>query len=119
MDLTLCRAKIHRVRVTDANLAYEGSITLDAELLEAAGILPYEKVQVVNVNNGARLETYVIQSPARPDGPAEVCLNGPAARLGQVGDVIIVIAYGRFTPTEARGFMPRVVNVDENNRPIR
>ncbi len=116
MNITLCRAKIHRVRVTDANLAYEGSITIDTELLEAAGIVPYEKVQVVNVNNGARLETYVIQSEG---GSGEVCLNGPAARLGQVGDIIIIIAYGHFSPGEAKGFVPRVITVDEKNHPVR
>lgn len=115
MEITLCRAKIHRARITDANLDYEGSISVDAELLEAAGIVPYEKVQVVNVNNGTRLETYVIQSKG---GSGEVCLNGPAARLGQVGDLIIVIAYGHFTPDEARDFVPRVVTVDKNNHPI-
>ncbi len=116
MDITLCRAKIHRARVTDANLAYEGSITIDADLLKASGIVPYEKVQVVNVNNGSRLETYVIQAAA---GSGEVCLNGPAARLGQVGDIIIIIAYGNFTPAEAQGFVPQVITVDENNHPVR
>jgi aspartate 1-decarboxylase len=116
MELTLCRAKIHRARITDANLAYEGSITIDAELLQASGIVPYEKVQVVNVNNGTRLETYVIQAKA---GSGEVCLNGPAARLGLVGDIIIIIAYGRFSPAEAQGFVPRIIAVDENNHPVR
>jgi aspartate 1-decarboxylase len=116
MEITLCRAKIHRARVTGANLAYEGSITIDTELLEEAGIVSYEKVQVVNINNGARLETYVIEGKS---GSGEVCLNGPAARLGQVGDLIIIMAYGHFALDEAQGFVPRVVNVDENNRPLR
>jgi aspartate 1-decarboxylase len=114
MEVTLCRAKIHRARITDANLDYEGSITVDTELMAAAGIVPYEKVQVVNVNNGARLETYIIEGIT---GSGEVCLNGPAARLGQVGDLIIIIAYGQFTPEEARGFAPRIVNVDQDNHP--
>jgi aspartate 1-decarboxylase len=112
MDITLCRAKIHRVRITDANLDYEGSITVDSDLLEAAGIIRYEKVQVVNVNNGTRLETYVLEGVR---GSGEVCLNGPAARLGQVGDLIIIIAYANMTIDEARAFEPRIVNVDEHN----
>ena len=116
MDITLCRAKIHRVRITDAHLDYEGSITIDTDLLEAAGIFPFEKVQVVNVNNGARLETYVIEGGR---GTGEVCLNGPAAWLGQIGDIIIIIAYSSFTTEEASGFVPRVVTVDQDNRPLK
>jgi len=114
MNITLFRAKIHRARITDANLEYEGSITIDPDLLEAAGIVLYEKVQVVNLNNGVRLETYVMQG-AR--GTGEVCLNGPAARLGQVGDRIIIIAYANMPIGEASGFVPRIVTVDENNHP--
>lgn len=114
MNLTMFRAKLHRLRVTEADLYYEGSITLDQELLDACGILPYEKVQVVNVNNGSRLETYTI--PGEP-GLRTVCLNGPAARLAQRGDEIIVIAYASMTPEEAREHRPRVVIVDENNDP--
>lgn len=114
MTLTMFRAKLHRLRVTEADLYYEGSITLDQELLEAAGILPYEKVQVVNVNNGSRLETYTI--PGEP-GRRTVCLNGPAARLAQRGDEIIVISYASMTPEEARQHRPRVVLVDEANNP--
>ncbi len=108
------RGKLHRLHVTDADLFYEGSITLDAELLQAAGLLPYEKVQVVNVNNGARLETYTIPGER---GSRIVCLNGPAARLAQRGDEVIVIAYAQMTPEEARHHRPRVVLVDENNDP--
>lgn len=115
MDITLCRAKIHRARVTATSLDYEGSLTVDSELLELAKIVPYEKVQVVNLNNGARLETYVIQGTG---GKGEICLNGPAARLGEVGDLVIIIAYGVFEPGEAQGFVPRVVTVDEHNRPL-
>ncbi|WP_118838783.1 aspartate 1-decarboxylase [Salinibacter ruber] len=112
MDLSMLRAKLHRLRVTEADLYYEGSITIDEELLDAAGMLPYEKVQVVNVNNGSRLETYTIPGEA---GERTVCLNGPAARLAAPGDEVIVIAYAELTPSEAREHHPRVVHVDENN----
>ncbi len=115
MTITMFKGKLHRLTVTEADLYYEGSITLDAELLEAANILPYEKVQVVNVNNGARLETYTI--PAER-GSRTVCLNGPAARLNAPGDEIIVIAYAEMTPAEAASHRPRVVLVDEHNDPI-
>lgn len=108
------RAKLHRLRVTEADLYYEGSITIDEELLAVSGILPYEKVQVVNVNNGARLETYTI--PGAP-GSRTVCLNGPAARLAARGDEVIVIAYAQMTPEEARNHRPRIVLVDEHNNP--
>ena len=114
MTITMFKGKLHRLRVTEADLYYEGSITLDTELLEAAGILPYEKVQVVNVNNGSRLETYTI--PGAP-GSRVVCLNGPAARLAARGDEVIVIAYADMTPEEAHRHRPRVVLVDERNNP--
>ena len=114
MTITMFKAKLHRLRVTEADLYYEGSITIDEELLEAAGILPYEKVQVVNVNNGARLETYTI--PGEP-GERTVCLNGPAARLAATGDQVIVISYAEMTPEEAESHEPNVVLVDENNNP--
>lgn len=112
MDLTMFKAKLHRLQVTEAELYYEGSITIDQELLNAAGILPYEKVQVVNVNNGSRLETYTIPGER---GEGTVCLNGPAARLAAPGDEVIVIAYVQLTPKEARRHHPRVVLVDEDN----
>ena len=114
MTITLFKGKLHRLTVTEADLYYEGSITLDAELLEAAGIVPYERVQVVNVNNGARLETYTIPGEK---GSRVVCLNGPAARLCAPGDEIIVIAYADLTPEEAEAHRPRVVLVDKNNDP--
>jgi aspartate 1-decarboxylase len=114
MTITMFKAKLHRLRVTEADLYYEGSITIDEELLDAAGILPYEKVQVVNVNNGARLETYTI--PGEP-GERTVCLNGPAARLAATGDQVIVISYAEMTPEEAESHEPNVVLVDENNEP--
>lgn len=114
MTVTMFRGKLHRLTVTEADLYYEGSITIDVELLEAAGILSYEKVQVVNVNNGARLETYTIPGAS---GTRVVCLNGPAARLCAPGDEIIVIAYAEMTLEEAAEHRPRVVVVDKQNNP--
>jgi len=113
MLITVCKGKIHRATVTDANLDYSGSITIDSGLLEKAGIIPYEKVQVVNVNNGARIETYVIQGEP---GTGNICLNGAAARLFSVGDVAIIIAYAIVDEKEAREHKPRIVIVDSNNR---
>jgi aspartate 1-decarboxylase len=115
MTVTMFKGKLHRLTVTEADLYYEGSITLDAALMEAARILPYEKVQVVNVNNGARLETYTIPAVA---GTRTVCLNGPAARLCAPGDEVIVIAYAQMTPEEARAHRPRVVLVNKQNDPV-
>jgi aspartate 1-decarboxylase len=112
MTISMLKAKLHRLRVTEADLYYEGSITVDEELLDTAGLLPYEKVQVVNVNNGHRLETYTIPGEA---GERAVCLNGPAARLAAPGDEVIVIAYADLTPSEAQQHHPRVVLVDEDN----
>ncbi|NBC17745.1 MAG: aspartate 1-decarboxylase [Bacteroidetes bacterium] len=114
MTLTMFKAKLHPLRVTQAELYYEGSITIDRELLNAAGILPFEKVQVVNVNNGARLETYTIPGER---GSRIVCMNGPAARLAAEGDHVIVISYAELTPEEAKEHRPRVVLLDENNDP--
>ena len=114
MTVTMFKGKLHRLRVTEADLYYEGSITLDQELMDLAGILAYEKVQIVNVNNGARLETYTIPAVA---GSRTVCLNGPAARLVAPGDEIIVITYADMTPDEARTHKPRVVLVDAGNNP--
>lgn len=102
------------MKVTEANLHYEGSITIDEDLLDKAGILPYEKVQVVNITNGARLETYTIPGDR---GSRTCCLNGAAARLTEIGDRIIVICYADMTPEEAREHKPQVVVVDENNDP--
>ena len=114
MTITMFRSKLHRLHVTEAELYYEGSITLDEDLLEASGILPYEKVQVVNVNNGSRLETYTIPGER---GSGIVCLNGPAARLAAKGDEVIVITYAQMTPEEAASHRPRVVFVDQQNVP--
>lgn len=109
MFLQVLKSKIHRVTVTEANLNYIGSITIDEALLEAANILPNEKVVIVNNNNGARLETYVIPGP-RNSGV--ICLNGAAARLVQPGDIIIIIAYAMMTPEEAKTFQPAVIFPD-------
>lgn len=113
MQRSLLLAKIHSCTLTAANLNYVGSISIDQTLLDAAGILPYEQVQVVNVNNGERLITYAIAAPAK-SGAIE--LNGAAARLGMVGDRIIIMTYGQLTPEEIKTFCPTVVLVDEKNR---
>lgn len=110
---TMCKGKIHRATVTQANLNYIGSITIDQDLLEAANIYPYEKVQVVNLNNGSRLETYTI-SGAR--GSGIICLNGAAARLTAEGDKVIVISYAQYTDEEIRTLVPEIVFVDEDNK---
>lgn len=107
--------KIHRATVTEANLEYMGSITIDSELLELSGILPGERVQIVDNNNGNRLETYVI---AGERGSGVICLNGAAARKVVVGDTVIIIAYSMMTEEEARTYEPKVVMVDEKNRPV-
>ena len=114
MKLTMFKSKLHQMKVTEANLHYEGSITIDKDLLDEAGILPYEKVQVVNITNGARLETYTIPGDA---GSRVCCLNGAAARKTQVGDRVIIISYADMTHEEAQDFKPKVVIVDENNDP--
>jgi aspartate 1-decarboxylase len=113
MRRTMCKSKIHRATVTDANLAYEGSITVDATLMTAADLLEYEHVHVVNINNGARFETYVITGPA--DSGA-IVLNGAAARLVQPGDKVIIMSYAAYAESELEDFEPRVVLVDEDNR---
>ncbi|MFO7846489.1 MAG: aspartate 1-decarboxylase [Balneolaceae bacterium] len=108
------KSKLHQMRVTEANLMYEGSITIDEDLLDMANILPYEKVQVVNITNGSRLETYTIPGER---GSRICCMNGAAARLTQVDDRVIVMAYAEMEPKEAREFKPTVVVVDEDNNP--
>ena len=106
MMLSMLKGKIHCATVTEANLAYMGSITIDEALMEAAGILANERVQVVDNNNGARLETYVIPGPR---GSGVICLNGAAARLAQPGDIVIIMAYALMTPEEAKAFKPSIV----------
>lgn len=110
---TMMSGKIHRATVTEANLDYEGSITLDPDLMDAAGILPYEQVAVVDVTNGARLETYAIKGLR---GSGEVCVNGAAAHLVHRGDTVIIIAYQQLNEVEARTFAPKKVFVDLANR---
>lgn len=113
MKREMFKSKIHRARVTMAELYYEGSITIDKDLLQAADILAGEKVQVVNLNNGTRLETYTLEGEP---GSGMICLNGPAARLGTVGDEIIIITYAQMEDEEAKVFKPNVVMVDEKNK---
>ncbi|GKX58678.1 aspartate 1-decarboxylase [Leminorella grimontii] len=112
MELTLLKSKIHRATVVQAELDYVGSITVDQDLLDAAGILEYEKVQIVNINNGSRFETYTICGER---GSGMICLNGAAARHVQVGDKVIVMCYAQFTPEEAKAHRPTVLFVDDAN----
>lgn len=107
----MLKSKIHRVMVTDTNLGYEGSITIDKSLLKSANILPYEKVEVLNLNNGARFETY-----AMPGGEGEIIVNGPAARLVVKGDVLIILSYVTVPDERAANLQPKLVFVDDKNR---
>jgi aspartate 1-decarboxylase len=113
MRIELLKSKIHRAVVTEANLNYIGSITIDEDLMDAAGIIENEKVQVVNINNGERLETYVIRGNR---GSGTCCLNGPAARKMMVGDIVIIIAYASMDVGEAREFKPTIVFPKEGNK---
>lgn len=113
MNITLLKGKIHRATVVQAELDYVGSITVDEELMEAAGIIEYEQVQIVDVNNGSRFSTYVI---AGERGSGMICLNGAAARQASVGDKIIIMCYAQMTPEEAAVHAPKVVFVDDSNR---
>ena len=112
MTITMLKGKIHRATVTQAELNYVGSITVDADLLDAAGILEYEAVQVVDVNNGNRFMTYTI---AGEHGSGVICLNGAAARQAQTGDKVILMSYAQVTPEEAKAMQPKVVLVDDKN----
>lgn len=115
MQLQILKSKIHRVKITQAELHYVGSITIDEDLMDAAHLLENEKVQIVNVNNGERLETYVIKG-AR--GSGQVCLNGPAARKAAVGDIVIIISYAGMTPEEAKQHKPVLIFPDDRNKLI-
>ncbi|MCB0772892.1 MAG: aspartate 1-decarboxylase [Flavobacteriales bacterium] len=115
MTIEVLRAKIHRVSITEADLNYIGSITLDRDLVEAAGLVEGEKVHVLNVNNGNRLVTYVILGER---GSGQVCLNGPAALMASVGDVVIVVAYAHMTLEEAKDFKPTVIFPDERTNKL-
>ena len=113
MQRTLLKAKIHRATITEAELNYIGSITIDRNLMDAADILPFEKVQVVNINNGSRLETYVIEGQA---GTGVICLNGPAAHCGAAGDIVMIMSYAILSEEEIAHFIPKTVFVDEANK---
>ena len=113
MEVTMLKGKIHRVRVKQATLDYVGSITIDEDLMDAAGILEYEKVQIVDIDNGNRFETYTI---AGERGSGMICLNGAAARCVSVDDLIIIMAYVNMTPEEAKVHQPKVVLVDKENK---
>jgi len=108
----MLKSKIHRARVTDANINYEGSITIDKKLLREADILPYEQVHVLNVNNGARFTTYAIEGG---EGTGEICLNGAAARLVVKGDIVIILTYTQVPEEELNNYKPKIVHVNENN----
>lgn len=111
MLITVLKSKLHRATVTDANLEYEGSISIDPALYQAAEMYKYERVEIFNLNTGARFATYIIQG-----GPGEICLNGAAARLAQKGDKVIIVSYTQKEEAEMEGFSPRVVLLDEGNR---
>ncbi len=113
MLLRICKSKIHRAKVTDANLHYEGSITIDQTLMKASGIEPWEMVQVYNIATGARIETYVITGEPNT---GTICINGAAARHFAPDDLVIILAFGLMTPEEARHFEPGIVQVDGDNR---
>lgn len=113
MYLTMLKSKLHRATVTEANLNYTGSVTIDRDLIDAAGIFVNEKVQIVNNNNGARFETYVIEGKR---GSGTICLNGAAARLVQPGDKVIIMAYAHMTPEEAVNYKPTVLLLGDNNQ---
>ena len=113
MNLRMFKSKIHRATVTHADLDYEGSVTIDADLLEASGILPHEEIHIWNVTNGSRLTTYALKGPA---GSGVICTNGAAAHLTKPGDLVILATFAEMTQEEARNFEPTVVRVDEKNR---
>jgi aspartate 1-decarboxylase len=110
---TMLKSKIHRARVTDGNIAYEGIITIDKKLMEAAYILPYEQVHILNVNNGARFHTYAIEGQ---ENGGEICLNGAAARLVAKGDIVIILTYHELSEEETKNYHPKLVYVDAQNK---
>jgi len=113
MKIQILKSKIHRATITEANVNYVGSLTIDEHLMDAANLIEYEKIQVVNVNNGERIETYVIKGER---GSGVICLNGPAARKGVAGDVVIIIAYGLVEQWKAKTYQPAVIFPDANNQ---
>jgi aspartate 1-decarboxylase len=116
MQIQVLKSKIHRVKITQAELHYVGSITIDEDLMDAANVIENEKVQIFNINNGERLETYVIKGKR---GSGQVCLNGPAARKAQIGDLIIIISYASMDFEDAKKFRPTIIFPDSDNRLIR
>ena len=116
MIIEVLKSKLHRVKVTQAELNYVGSITIDEDLIDAANIIPNEKVQIVNNNNGARFETYVIRGER---GSGTICLNGATARLAQVGDIVIIMSYGYMEMDEARNYQPVAIFPDTDNKLIK
>ena len=115
MNIELLKCKIHRATVTDANLNYEGSVTIDKHLMDAAGLLPFEKVSVLDINNGARFDTYVIEGQ---EHSGTICLNGAAARMVQPSDLVIIVAYASMTTEEAKTFKPTIIRVNSKNEII-
>ncbi len=115
MKIWILKSKIHRARITDKNLNYEGSLTLDQDYMDRVGLFPYEKVEVYNIANGARFSTYIIPGDR---GKGEVVLNGAAARLGEIGDPVIIAAYALVDDSEARDFKPRILRFDDSGNPI-
>jgi aspartate 1-decarboxylase len=113
MLVNMCKSKIHRATVTDANLNYEGSITIDKHLMDAANILPFERVQVLNINTGERAETYVIEGES---DSGTICCNGALARMVEIGDLLIIVAYGLMEEQEAKKIVPKVVYVNKQNQ---
>lgn len=113
MIVEVLKSKIHRARITEAELHYVGSITLDEDLMDASGIIENEKVQIVNINNGERLDTYVIRGKR---GSGQVCLNGPAARKAHVGDIVIIMSFAALDLEEAKKFKPQIIFPNDNNR---
>jgi aspartate 1-decarboxylase len=113
---TMLKSKIHRATVTDGNIDYEGSITIDKKLMEEADILPYEQVQVLNINNGSRFSTYAIEGE---EGSGDICLNGAAARLAVKGDLVIILTYTEMSDEEASHHRPRILQVDKNNAVVK
>jgi aspartate 1-decarboxylase len=116
MLITVCKSKIHRATITEANLNYVGSLTIDEDLMKLADLVEFERISIVNVNNGERFDTYVIKGEP---GSGVITLNGAAARKGQPGDLIIIIAWGLIEKEKAVGYKPAVVHVDQHNRPTK
>jgi len=116
MQRIMLKGKIHRARITDANLEYEGSLTIDQDLMDAADILEYEQIKIYNISNGARFDTYAIPGPR---GGGAICLNGAAARMGARGDLIIIVTYASYDGEEISRHQPRIVLVDRNNQAVK